>query len=190
MAMRKLLLTLCAGMCGLLAVAQPQNKQPFFVKGYFISLKGDTVWGEVKVNPKKEMDVYEKFAFKDPSGAQKNYKPEKVKGYGFDDRNFISLDFDGEPKFYDVLANGPISFYKMVFEAMRMNELSYDSEYYVTKPGTDKVVVVKENKFKKQMTEIMKDNTEFIDKMEDSKDFDAEKATEIIKQYNAWKAGQ
>ena len=55
------------------------NAQIAFVKGYIINEKGDTVKGEVKINPKKEQDNYSKVFFKDESGTQKNYKANKVK---------------------------------------------------------------------------------------------------------------
>jgi hypothetical protein len=191
MVMKKILITLCLGLAGDMVFSQQQpQQQPYFAPGYIVTTKGDTVKGEVKVNTKNEFEVYEKIAFKDPSGAQKNYKPNKIKGYGVKDQHYVSMIADGEPRFYQLLVRGDISLYKMIFEAMRMNELSYDAEYYIAKPDSKKLVVVKENKFKKQMTEWMKDNLELLSGYEDTKEFDQEKAVALINQYNSWKAGQ
>src|SRR4051812_5646754 len=82
-----------------------------FEKAYLINEKGDTIHGEAKVNPKKEAEAYERIYFKDASGVQKNYKPSKTRGYGIQDRHFITLDFDGEPRFYRALVRGDINLY-------------------------------------------------------------------------------
>ena len=166
------------------------NAQPGFVTGYIVNAKGDTVKGEVKPNVKKEHEAYIKVVFKDANGVQKTYKPNKIKGYGFNDQNFVGMDLDGELNFYRLLAKGEINFYKLMFEAMHMNEIVYESEYYISHPDNKKMVLVKESKFKKQMLDWMKDNQEFINTYDDDKKFDSEKAIEVIKQYNAWKAGQ
>src|ERR1041385_6306165 len=79
-----------------------------FVKGYIVNEKGDTLRGEVKTNPKKEHESYQRVTFKDASGAQKNYKPAKIKGYGFENNHFISFGKDDEATFYRVLVSGPI----------------------------------------------------------------------------------
>lgn len=160
-----------------------------FVKGYLINDKGDTLRGEIKYNPKKEGDCYSKVYFKDANGVIKNYKPKKAKGYGFNDQHFVSMDFEGEPKFYRVLAGGEINFYRMAYEEIRMNQLVLGGEYFISrKDEPDKLTSVKEGRFKKQMTEWMKDNPEFINEFEESKDFNADNAAEVVRKYNAWKA--
>jgi hypothetical protein len=164
--------------------------QTTFVKGYIVNEKGDTLRGEAKINPKKEIDSYNKIFFKDGSGVQKNYKPTKLLAYGYEGQHFVSMDCEGEKKFYKVLATGEINFYKLGYEAMRMNEIIFQEEYYISRPDNKDLVLVKEGKFKKQMTDWMKDNPEFLNSYGDDKKFDPEKATEIINQYNSWKAGK
>jgi hypothetical protein len=164
--------------------------QTTFVKGYIVNEKGDTVRGEAKVNPKKEIDSYNKIFFKEPSGVQKNYKPNKISAYGVGAEHFRSMDSEGEKKFYKVLATGDINFFKLGYEGLRMNEVVFETEYYISDKDSQELVLVKEGKFKKQMTERMKDNPEFINTYGDDKKFDPEKATEIITQYNSWKAGK
>ncbi len=166
------------------------NAQGTFVKGYIVNDKKDTIKGEVKLNPKKESEAYEKIYFKDANGGQKTYKAAKLIEYGVGNERFISLDYDGEPRFYKVLAQGAINFYVVLFETMRMNELSYDPEYYLAEPGNKEMETVKQNKFKKQLSYWMKDNMEFMKDYEDTKKFDVDKATQMINNYNAWKAGK
>lgn len=172
--------------CVSAAVAQAK-----FVKGYLVNDKGDTLRGEVKYNPKKEQDCYNKVYFKDASGAIKNYKPKKAKAYGFEEQHFVAMDFEGEMKYYRVLAVGEINLYRMAYEEIRMNQPILGGGYYLAHKGENaKLTEVKEERFKKQMTEWMKDNTEFLADYEDSRDFNAGNAAEVIRKYNAWKAAQ
>lgn len=165
--------------------------QAKFVKGYLVNDKGDTLQGEVKYNPKKEQDCYNKVYFKDATGAIKNYKPKKAKAYGFDDQNFVAMDFEGELKFYRVLAAGEINLYRMAYEEIRMNQPILGGGYYLGHKGDyTKLTEVKEERFKKQMNDWMKDNPEFLNDYEDTKDFNAENAAAVIRKYNAWKATQ
>lgn len=163
-----------------------------FEKGYIVNEKGDTLRGEVKFNPKKEQDCYNKVFFKDEAGIQKNYKPgKKATAYGFKDQHFIAMDFENEPKFYKILATGEINFYKMLVEEISMNQPVLGGDYFIAhKKDIKDLTAVREGKFKKQMSEWMKDNTEFISDYEDEKTFNEETATEAVKKYNAWKASQ
>lgn len=168
-------------------LAAKLTSQITFVKGYVVDEKGDTLRGEIKINPKKEQDNYNKLMFKDASGVQKNYKPNKVKGYGYDNNHFVAIDHLDEVKFFKRLTNGHIILYKAAFEVVVMNSTSYDYEYYLFKEGDKKLTEVKEGKFKKQMQEWMKDNQEFIEDYKDEKKLNAENAVEAINKYNAWK---
>ena len=113
--------------------------------------------GEVKINPKKEFDNYSKVFFKDASGVQKNYKPDKVKGYGFDNKHFVTSKYEGEPTFYKVLSHGHIMLFEMMYETQQMNEISQKTEYYLAKKEDTEYSKLKEGKFKKQLGELMGD---------------------------------
>lgn len=170
-----------------LAVVLPAHSQIAFVKGYLINDKGDTLKGEVKVNPKKEYDNHNKVFFKDASGVQKNYKPAKVKGYGYDNNHYVSITQDDEPLFYLRLAAGNISLYKASFETVNMNEVSHDFEYYLMREGDKKLTPVKEGKFKKQIQEWMSGAAGFASEYPDDKKFNVQAAIDVINKYNEWK---
>lgn len=158
-----------------------------FTKGYLVNDKGDTLRGEVKVNPKKEQDNYARVTFKDESGTQKNYKPAKIKGYGFNNEHFVSLTNKDEQLFYKRLTNGPFFLYKSSFEVVVMNKAAFEFEYFLFKEGDKKLTSVKENKFKKQLKEWMEDNEEIAEGYVDEKNFNVESAIEVINKYNTWK---
>ena len=162
------------------------HAQITFVKGYMINDKGDTLKGEIKMNPKKDFDLYAKVFFKDESGVKKNHKPDKVKGYGFENKHFVSAKYEGEMMFYKVLCNGKIMLYEMMYEMQQMNDIVHKSEYYIANNGDTEFAKLKQNKFKKQLSEYMKDNSELIENADDDKKFEIEKVTELINQYNDW----
>ena len=170
----------------------PAEAQTYYEKGYLVGVKGDTIKGEVKLNQKKEFEVYSKVTFRDEKGVQKNYKPEKVKAYGFKDRKFLKMDYGSEEYYYEVLAEGDISYFKIVFEALYAKKIELETEYFIKKADSKKVNAMKSSKFKKVMTDWMEDHPEFINAYEEPEDkkFDEAKAIEIIQQYNAWKAAQ
>lgn len=155
-----------------------------FVKGYIVNEKGDTLRGEVKINPKKEKDNYNKVFFKDEGGTQRSYKPNKVKAYGFDNQHYIAMEYEGEQKFYRALVRGEISLYKMMFEVINMNAVSWDGEYYITRSDDKKMTAVKEGKFKKQLQEMMSGAAGYANEYDGDKNLDEEKAVEVITKYN------
>lgn len=166
------------------------TSQITFVKGYIVTEKGDTLKGEVKINPKKEQDNYSKVFLKEESGTQKNYKPNKVKAYGFENQHFISTDYEGEPKFYKILVRGEISLYKMMFEIVNMNSTSYEGEYYIIRKDDKKMTVVKEGKFKKQLQEMMSGASGYANEYEGEKKINEESAIKAISNFNNRKGNQ
>lgn len=160
------------------------KSQVAFVKGYIINEKGDTLKGEVKINPKKEQDNHNKVFFKDDKGIQKNFKPNKVKAWGYYKNHYIAMDLGGEEKYYKAIARGEISLYKMIFEEVRMNESTFLPEYFLIKKGDKKMTDVKQSKFKKQLGEMMSGAAGFVSDYEDGKVLDEAKAAEVINKYN------
>ena len=77
-----------------------------------------------------------------------------------------------------------------MYEMISMNQPVIGSVYYISNKDDKKLKEVKEGKFKKQMADWMKDNPEFLNNYDEDKEFNAESAAEVIKQYNGWKASQ
>lgn len=169
------------------ALMQGAKAQITFVKGYVINDKGDTLRGEVKINPKKEKDNFMRVSFKAEDGTQKNYKANKLKGYGFDNKHFIAGEHDGEQKFYQRLTNGELLLFKIMFESINMNESTFEPEYFIKHKDQEKYTEVREGKFRKQLQEFMKDDPSYAQGYEDEKHFNVEKAVEVINKYNASK---
>jgi len=172
--------TLCLLILGIQA-------QITFTPGYLINSAGDTLKGEVKLNSKKEHEYHHKLVFKDGAGAQKSYKPEKIKGYGFQDNHFMAVNQGSEWLYYKRLVSGNIHLYKSFFEVTVINKSTMEPEYFLFKEGDKKYTEVKEHKFKKQLQEWMKDKPELADDYKDEKKLDETSAIKILQEYNLWK---
>jgi len=165
-------------------VATTLKAQITFVPGYVVTEKGDTLKGEVKINPKKEQDNHNKVYFKDAQGMQKNYKPNKIKAWGYGNNHYIAMDIGGEEKYYKAIARGEISLYKMIFEEVNMNASNFVADYFLIKEGDKKMTDVKQTKFKKQLGEMMSGAAGYTSDYEDGKTIDEAKAAEVINKYN------
>jgi len=160
--------------------------QAGFVKGYVISLKGDTEFVEVKVNPKKTLEQYQKLTYKTANGLQKMVKPEKIKGYGFDNNHFIVDKYEGEDLFYKVLSSGALNLYQLQYEYMKMNEAAVQEDFFYKKAGSTHYEQLKPKKYKKQLKEVMAANADLAKKAEIVEEFNAAKLIELFEEYNTW----
>lgn len=103
-----------------LAVAAQPNKAakmaPMLTPGYYTTMKGDTVRGEIQTNPDDPTDFYHKFGFRPAKGgkvAAVDFK--KAKSYGFDGRDFAVIPYEGGEVYAEYLVRGRLTFmeYKM-----------------------------------------------------------------------------
>jgi len=156
------------------------------VKGYVITLKDDTLRGDIKLNPKKELEVFEKVIINLSATEKKTFKPDKIKGYRTDSATFVSKKLDDGMSFFKVLCTGKLNLYEYMYYWEKPNkDVVVKSEYYMEKQGEDKTTKIKQGgKYKKQLAEAMADNAELV-KSFDEKEFDAEDMIEIFKQYNS-----
>lgn len=160
--------------------------QSDLIEGYVITLKDDTLRGNIKLNPKKELEIFEKVTLIISETEKKTFKPNKIKSYHIDKAHFVSRQLDDEMAFFKVLSSGKLILleYQYYWEKPS-KEVIVKSEYYVEKRGEIKAIKIKQgSKYKKQLAEIMADNEELI-KSFDDKDFDPVDMVEIFNQYNA-----
>lgn len=154
-----------------------------YYPGYVIMLNGDTVKGEIKKNLKKEFDNFTKASYRKRDGGEiKSFAPNKIKEYCVDGTTFVSRNIDGEQVFVKRLSAGTVDLYEAQVEVYQMNEIKVKSDYYMEK-GAGEFVKVKSGKFKKQIEEIMADNSEIVKALEDKK-YEYENIVELFNAYN------
>lgn len=155
--------------------------------GYVILTSGDTVKGEIKVNTKKELPLFQKVYLKHGE-TSKTYKPEQVKEYTYENERFISRKVDGEMQFLKVLSYGRIILYEWQFELQRGAEVIVEKEYYMeTNDGAGKIEKTKPGKFKKMAAELMADHTELVARIQaEDKKYEIGDMQNIVAEYNTW----
>lgn len=136
------------------ANAQKRGFQP----GYIITHNGDTLQGVLKDRSQEPfVTIYNKIRFK-PQGKSrtKKYSPEDIRGYGIQDRHFISLPLREDSAFfkfrYSLDASVPNSFLRVIAQSDTLwhleQEFIHDDNNYVDsfplfyKPTTGQVVRV------------------------------------------------
>ncbi|TND08671.1 MAG: hypothetical protein FD123_1887 [Bacteroidetes bacterium] len=160
--------------------------------GFVVTVKGDTVRGDVKINDKKEFDLFRKVSMKLSETENKTFKPEKLKEYTVDGQRFITKKIDDEFVFVKVVAHGQVNLYLHQFEVYHGEEVRHDSEYYIEKSSTasadsQPAKIKGSGKFKKLVAELMNDHEELVKKVQssDSK-YEGEAIVEVITEYNDW----
>lgn len=155
--------------------------------GYVVLISGDSVKGDIRVNTKKELPLYQKVAVKQGEST-KTYKPEQVKEYGFESTLFVARKVDGEMQFLKVISSGHVNLYELQFEVQRGDALIVESEYYIEKnDGTAELQKAKSGKFKKTVAELMNDNAELVARVESSdKKYEIAEMKQVCEEYNSW----
>lgn len=79
------------------------NAQKGYQPGYVITLEGDTLKGHVKDRAYEPTGkLYKSIRFKsDDFFFKKRFKPNKIKGYGYENTNFVSLPLREESVFFN-----------------------------------------------------------------------------------------
>lgn len=179
--MKKIFLLL--GLAVLFSGTNKLAAQATFYPGYIILLTGDTLKGEIKMNPKKDLDLYSRVTFKKGNEAPKVYKANKIKEYKVDDLVFVSRNIDGEQVFIKRISSGAVTLYESKFEVMQMNEIKQKVDYYMEKGGETGPVKIKSGKFKKQVADAMADNEEIVKALEENK-YEYDNIVEVFDEYN------
>ncbi len=157
-----------------------------FYEGYIITDKEDTIKGEIKVNPKKELSLFAKIMFKDQQGITKTYKPNKINGFGYFNKEnkkwhyFISVH-ESEPQFYKIILQHPVTIYEYQFEDMKVGGDFYTSKQYYIKHNND-YIRLKSNKLKKQLSEYI-DNPDVLTEIDKMEEIDIDKLSALLEKY-------
>ena len=162
------------------------HAQFVYKSGYVLLLNGDSVKGDIRVNTKKELTMFQKVGIK-VGDATKNYKPEQVKEYSYETTKFVARKVDGEMQFLKVISSGRINLYELQFEVQRGNDLVVDSDYYMEKNDGTNAEPQKVKKFKKAVADMMSDNTDLVARVQsDDKKYEVADMAKVVEEYNSW----
>lgn len=160
------------------------NAQASYYKGYVVLLTGDTLKGEIKMNAKRELDNFTKATYRKSEGSEiKTFNPKKIKEYNVNGVTFVSRNLEDEQVFLKQLSGGLVNLYEEQVEVYQMNEIKVKSDYYMEKAGEAGPIKIKSGKFKKQVEEVMADNSDIVRGLED-KTYDFDNIVEVFNSYN------
>lgn len=146
-----------------------------FSKGYYITLKGDTVKGEVQNNLEKEDMFYNSFFFRVRAGAKPmEMTSKKATGYGFDNNNFTMLKIDDTDKYIKILENGRLKLMEYKYPKMVDGVEKFPSTYFIVdtragaddKNGINVVTQLPERNHKKVLAKFFKDQPILLDQVD------------------------
>jgi len=160
------------------------SAQDDFAKGYIKFPKKDTLKGEIKLFLDNDMDYYSKVFFRPkPVGKPKSYLPNKINGYGYENKHFTAMKFMDQWVFMQVICTGKIMVYEFKPSVSMGNE-SKESFYFVMKGGVDELTqLFPDSKLKKQLKPLFSDDKELLKEMEKT-DLDFKSAIQLISKYN------
>ncbi|MFM2017329.1 MAG: hypothetical protein RL007_985 [Bacteroidota bacterium] len=156
--------------------------------GYVILNSGDTVKGDIKYNTKKELQLFSKVTLKQGE-TTKNYKPDQIKEYGYEEVKFLTRTMDKELVFLKLVSAGKINLFEWQFEVYHGDEIQVEKDYYIenTAGSAKEPEKLKGNKFKKTVAEMMADHTELVSRVEaDNKKYEIAEMQSVIEEYNEW----
>lgn len=169
---------------------------PIFEKGYYVNFKGDTVRGNIQVNPPYETEFYRHFYFKaNRGGKPKLMDTQKVKAYGFSERHFVRIENDGRKEFAERLVYGRLRFFESRYPSDMNDPLNAESEFFVRDAGADdqeaelrEIKRINPRFYKKGLKPYMKDQPMIWSDL-DKFNFDKKVVTEAIKEFNKMYSG-
>jgi hypothetical protein len=179
------------------AIAQPKGKEshmaPIFSPGYYVSLKGDTVRGEVQTNLDKEPMFYTSIWFK-PKGTGKAVEvgPKKAKAYGYDETNFGQLHMDEGDVYIKNIAEGRLILAEYKFAKVEDGKEKIKSVYFIKdtkaagddKFGTGDYNQLPERDHKKVLKNFFRDQPILLDQV-DKWVFKIDEIKKAVTEFNA-----
>ncbi|MES2566604.1 MAG: hypothetical protein V4565_07045 [Bacteroidota bacterium] len=158
--------------CSSINIFSQTKKAPdVFEEAYIITLKGDTIKGQIKLPKSKKSELFQKISFKDKTNKVRLYTPDKINGYGHNTYYFISAYHDNKSCFFKVLSKGKASLFQTAFEIIDEGIASEFEEFCVMEEkGDGQFNVINEKGIKKQLKDIFKSNKPLVQKINDQKE--------------------
>ena len=151
--------------------SQAKKTSDVFEDAYVVTLKGDTIKGQIKLPKTKKTELYQKISFKDKTNKIRLYTPDKINGYGHNNYYFISAFHDNKSCYFKVLSKGKASLFQTMFEVVEEGVSNEMEEFCVMEDkGDGQFKVIEEKGVKKQLKDIFKSNKLLVQKINDQKE--------------------
>ncbi len=184
----KLTLFLLFSIPSFVIFSQAKKIPDVFENAYVITLKGDTVKGQIKIPKTKKMELFQKISFKDPANKVRLYTPDKINGYGHNNYYYISAFHNNKSCYFKVLSKGKTSLFQTGFEIIEEGIPNDIVEFCAMEENSDgQFKVLTANSIKKQLKDLFKSNKPLVQKINEQKEipFNAEILENYFKEFNA-----
>ena len=170
-----------------LIFSQAKKTLDVFENAYIVTLKGDTVKGQIKIPKTKKMELFQKISFKDQANKIRLYTPDKINGYGHNNYYYISAFHNNKSCYFKVLSKGKTSLFQTGFEMVDEGVVSEILEFCAMEENSDgQFKVIDAKGIKKQLKDLFKSNKALAQKISEQKDipFNAETLEAYFKEFN------
>lgn len=166
---------------------------PILSKGYYVNLRGDTIYGKIQVNPPNATDFYKQFYFQAKNAKKpKLFTPQRTKGYGFEDRHFVMTDLNTKKIFIERLATGRLKFYELRYNEKATKDNEMETVYFIkdsqaenTDADLKKLKKISPKFYKKNLKPFMKDQPAVWNEL-DKYTFDEQNIISAVNQFNSY----
>jgi hypothetical protein len=176
------------------AYSQPKKAPkmaPTLAPGYYVGAKNDTTRGDIVTNPADETEIYRQFSFRPAKGGKvMPVSAKKAKAYGFEDRDFVQIPYEGGDIYVERLAGGRLNFYEYRYMGKIDGYPAIESAYFIQDTraegddaGLKEVKKISNKFYKKDLKPYMKDQLMIWTDM-DKFTFDKNAVTNAIKEFN------
>lgn len=178
---------ICLVLHSFFCFSQAKKVPDVFEEAYVVTLKGDTLRGQIKMPPVKKLELYQKISFKDKTNKIKPYTSDRIKGYGYNNYYYISAFHNNKSCFFKVLSIGQLSLFMTKFEVLDEGETHEVHEYcYMLEKGDGQFKILEAKGLKKQLKDLFKSNKTLAQKINDQKEipFNEETLEAYFKEFN------
>lgn len=172
----------------LLVFSQAKKTPDVFEEAYIVTLKGDTIKGQLKIPKTKKMELFQKISFKDPANKIRLYTPDKINGYGYNNYYYISAFHNNKSCYFKVLSKGKVSLFQTGFEVIDEGVANDVVEFCAMEENSDgQFKVIDAKGIKKQLKDLFRSNKALVQKINEQKEipFNAETLEAYFKEFNA-----
>lgn len=173
------LFTLCLG-----AITYAQGSNKGFEDGFAVLASGDTLKGGIKF--KSGDEIKDRITVKISEEEKRTIKASELKSFTAGNETYIAYKLDEGVVFLKELAFGAIELYEQQIPYTQGGADTYKYELYYRKHGETSLTLIKQGSWKKQVAELIADNTSLAQQVEKGK-VKLDDLPTLIKNYNAQK---
>jgi hypothetical protein len=180
--MKNLFFYLLTFFLGAAAYAQGSNKG--FEDGFAVLAAGDTLKGGIKFRSGDE--IKDRITLKISEEEKRTYKATELKSFTAGNETFISYKLNDEMVFLKELARGSIELYELQIPFTQGGSDTFKYEMYYRKQGETSLTLIKQGSWKKQVAELIADNSALAQQVEKGK-VKLDDLASLIQNYNSQK---